>query len=120
MADLGAYFDIRISVTDGAATVALPSFSITVTDSAAGFAALSWTPPTQNTDGSSLTNLAGYEIRYGLDAAELTESLRVTNPSVSNVLVENLTPGAWYFGITALNSGGVASPLSGLASKTIS
>ena len=43
----------------------LPAFSITVTQVGLGSMSLSWTPPTQNTDGSALTDLAGYKLYYG-------------------------------------------------------
>jgi hypothetical protein len=33
-----------------------------------GRATLSWTAPTENTDGTTLANLAGYRIRYGTSA----------------------------------------------------
>ena len=49
----GVYSDIVISVTDTKDTVSLPAFSITVNAPTNGSATLSWTPPTENTDGSS-------------------------------------------------------------------
>ena len=119
-ADIGAYAGITIMVSDGAATATMPAFSITVAAVASGSATLSWLPPTQNTDGSALTNLAGYEVRYGRAAGELDQAISITNASLSTYVVENLTQGTWYFAVVALNSQGIASPLSNVASKTIS
>lgn len=117
--DVGTYQGITITVSDGQASASLAAFSITVSAVATGSATLSWTPPTQNTDGSSLTNLAGFTIRYGRSATELTQSVSITNPSISRYVVENLSGGAWYFAVVAVNSAGSESALSNVASKTI-
>jgi hypothetical protein len=88
--------------------------------SVVGSAELSWMPPTENTDGSALTDLAGYQIRYGRSSTELGETINLTNPSLNRYLVESLTVGTWYFAVAAVNSQGVSSVLSNVASKTIS
>src|SRR5687768_3976748 len=44
-AQVGAYSNITVSVSDGTANATLAAFSITVSDVAAGSATLSWTPP---------------------------------------------------------------------------
>jgi len=77
-------------------------------------------PPTQNTDGSTLTDLAGFEVLYGRSPDNLDQKVTLTNAGLSSYMVENLTTGTWYFTVVALNSAGVSSPLSNLASKTIS
>ncbi len=51
------------------------NFDITVNQIALGSATLSWKPPTENADGSALTNLAGYRIYYGRNRDNLTESV---------------------------------------------
>ena len=69
---VGTYGNIIISVTDGKATRSLGAFSISVRSaSGMGSAALSWAAPTKNTDGSTLTNLAGYRVHYGTAAGQL-------------------------------------------------
>ena len=74
------------------------------------WAHLSWTPPTENTDGSVLTNLAGYKIYYGTTSGEYNVVITLDNPSLSEYLVENLPTGyTYYFVITAFNSSGVES-----------
>lgn len=117
--DVGTYSGITITVSDGTATASLTAFAITVTDVATGSATVSWTAPTQNSDGSALTNLAGYRIAYGRSATVLDRSVSLTNPSLSSFLVENLSSGAWFFAVSAVNSQGGASNASNVATKTI-
>ena len=118
-ADVGTYSGIVVSASDGHTSVALPAFSITVSETASGTAILSWLPPTQNTDGSSLTDLTGFQVLYGRSPDDLSQSVTLTNSSINSYVVENLSSGTWYFTVVALNSAGVSSPLSNLASKTI-
>jgi hypothetical protein len=115
----GTYSNIVISVSDGKAKVSLPAFSIAVTQAQSRSATLSWTPPTTNTDGSSLTNLAGYRIVYGTSASVLSQTINVSNPGVTNYVVENLAPGTYYFALKAYTSQGVESSVSNVVSKVI-
>jgi hypothetical protein len=117
--NVGTYTGIVISVSDGQATVALPTFNITVTASATGSATLSWTPPTRNTDGSALTNLAGYRVYWGRASGNYTQSVTLNNPGLATYVVEPLSSGSWYFATRAINSAGVESSLSNEATKTI-
>ena len=118
-ADAGSYSGIVVSVSDGTATVALPSFTLTVQQVQTGSATVTWTPPTQNTDGSTLTNLRGYRIYYGTSSTNLTQVLDIPNAGVSSGVVENLAPGTWYFAVRSYNTSNVESTLSNVASKTI-
>lgn len=118
--DVGTYAGIAISVSDGTASASLAAFSITVTAVGAGNATVSWTPPTQNTDGSALSDLKSYRILYGRSANDLSQAISVDNASISTYVVENLTSGAWFFTVVAVNSSGVSSEFSNVASKTIS
>jgi hypothetical protein len=119
-AQSGTYSNIVIRVSDGRATASLPAFSITVVDvSPNNGATLSWTAPTANTDGSTLTNLAGYRISYGTSANALTQTIQVANPSVTNYTITNLTPGTYYFAVRAYTSNGTESANSNVASKVV-
>ena len=118
-AQVGAYANIRISVSDGTSTVNLPAFTITVVGTATGAATLTWNPPTQNTDGSPLTNLAGYRVYWGTSQGNLSNSVTISNPGLSSYVVDQLTPATWYFALTAVNSGGTESAFSNLASKQV-
>lgn len=85
-----------------------------------GSATLSWIPPTENEDGSALTNLAGYRIFYGTSAGNLNQVINLANPGLTRYVIENLSAGTWYFGIRAYSSTGAESAMSAIASKTIS
>jgi putative Ig domain-containing protein len=118
-ADVGTYSNISITVSDGKTSTALNAFAIAVTTVANGRATLSWTAPTENTDGSTLSNLAGYRIRYGTSAGALTQTIVIDNASVQTYVVENLSPATWYFAVTAVNSQGAESSNSNVANKQI-
>ena len=118
-ADAGVYSNIVITVSDGKASTALRAFSVTVNAVANGSAIVSWTPPTTNTDGTALTNIAGYKVTYGTSVSALSSVATVNNPSVSNVQIDNLAPGTWYFAVTTYTSSGTESAPTSPVSKTI-
>jgi hypothetical protein len=116
----GTYSNIVISVSaGGAAAVSLAPFAITVTQSSTGSATLSWTQPLQNTNGSTLTDLAGYRIYYGTSAGNLNQVIQLTGTGLTTYVISNLSSATWYFGMTAYDSGGMESALSNLGSKSI-
>ena len=115
----GTYANIVISVSDGTASASLTAFSIAVNQISNGSATVNWTPPTSNSDGSTLTNLAGYRIHYGTASNSLTQSVQVANVGLTSYTLTNLTGGAWYFGVSAYTSGGQESALSTVVSKQI-
>ena len=117
--DAGTYSNIIISVSDGTSSASLPAFSIIVTQVANGSATVSWSAPTQNTDGSALTNLAGFNIYYGTSATNLSQSVQITNPGLTIYALGNLAPGTWYFAVNAYTAAGAESALSNIASKAI-
>lgn len=89
--DVGLTEDIVITVGDGTTFASWPTFSVVVTQSASGSALLSWLPPTTREDGTALTNLAGYRIRYGQNAAGLTQTVSLNSSALASYLVEGLT-----------------------------
>ena len=116
---VGSYADIRISVSDGTHTVALPAFSIQVQQAAMGTATVSWAPPTSRTDGTPLTDLAGYRVYYGTSSGTYPNKVQIDNPGVTTYVVENLAPATYYFVTTAFDATGAESDYSNVASKTI-
>lgn len=84
-----------------------------------GWASLSWGSPGQNTDGTALTDLAGYRIYYGSTASDLSQVAQVTDPLATSFTVTDLVSGTWYFALTAVNSEGVESERSAVASKVV-
>jgi hypothetical protein len=83
-------------------------------------ATLQWAAPAAKTDGSSLHDLAGYIIVYGTSANDLSQRVRVDNPSIDQYVVEQLTAGTYYFGIKAYDAAGAESEVSNLMTKVIS
>ena len=115
----GSYADIRITVSDGDLSDSLPAFSIDVTQVALGSASLSWTPPMTNTDGTNLSDLVAYKIYYGVSQGSYPNQIRIDNPGLASYVVENLTPDTYFFVTTAVNSMGVESAYSNVASKLV-
>jgi hypothetical protein len=87
--------------------------------SVTGTATLDWMPPTENSDGSVLTNLAGYTVYYGTSPDSLTRTVKVTNPGLTAYTMSNLPSGTWYFAVTAYSSSGTESARSGVVKTTI-
>ena len=117
--DVASYGNIVISVSDGQASASLSSFSITVEAISTGSATLSWTPPTENTDGTALTDLAGYRIYWGKTAGNYPNSVSINNPGITTYVVENLASGSYTFVATSFNADGVESGYSAPATKTV-
>lgn len=117
--DVGTYLNITITVSDGTATAQLQPFTVTVNQISMGSATLSWSPPTQNTDGTQLDNLAGYKIYYGVTQGSYPNSVTINNPGVTSYVVENLSPDTYYFVSTAFNAAGAESAYSNVATKVV-
>src|SRR5262249_48119229 len=120
--NVGTTSNVTISVTDNKSTaVALNAFAITVNASQAttGSVTLDWTPPTQNTDQSTLTDLAGYRIAYGTSPSALNQTVSVPGAGITSFVIDNLTAATWYFAVKSYNAAGVESVLSNPVSATI-
>lgn len=117
--EVGTYSNVAISVSDGKATAVLGTFSVAVNAISDGRVTLSWTAPTENTDGTPLTDLSGYKIHYGTSAGTLDQTVEVSTLGISSYVVENLAPATWYFAVTAVTSSGLESSLSNVANKKI-
>jgi hypothetical protein len=114
-ADVASYSRIGIRVSDGKATATLTIAQLDVVQSSGGTATLNWVPPTVNADGTPLTDLAGYTIRYGTSPGTLDQVIEIRNPGLTSYVVENLAPATWYFAISSVNSEGVESQTTGVA-----
>jgi len=109
---------VQITVSDGKASASM-DLSIDVVGLAVGSATLAWQPPKTNVDGTPLSDLAGYVVRYGKSADNLDQSLRIGGADITSCVVENLIEGTWYFSLAAVNSQGIESDPAGYVSKTI-
>ncbi len=118
--DVGTDANIVISASDGTGSAALPAFTITVASApTVGTATVKWVAPTKNTDGSPVTNLAGYVISYGMSASSLAQTVSIGSPTTTSYTVQNLGQGTWYFAVSATATDGSTSALSTVVSKTI-
>lgn len=81
---------------------------------------LTWSPPTENTDGSPYTDPDGYRIYSGQQAGgPYTLAQRVPDPAVTSIVIESLSQGLWYFVATAMNQNGIESDLSDETNRLI-
>lgn len=118
------------SGTDGAANAASAPPAASSSGSTAGSSAgapatadksadVSWTAPTLNTNGSALTDLAGYTIYYGTSPDALTQTVDVASAGATDYVVQGLSQGTWYFAVAAYTNSGLQSSFSTVVSKTI-
>lgn len=121
--DVGTTGSISITASDGGASASVGPFTIDVVASssspATGSVTLSWAAPTENTDGTPVTDLAGYYIHYGTSSSALTQTITVVGATTTSFEISNLTAGTYYFSIAAYNSLGAESTPTGVVSKTI-
>lgn len=82
-------------------------------------ATLSWEAPTTNTNGTALTDLAGYRIYYGSSPEHLSHTLKISTIGLQTYVIDDLEPGTWYFAVMAVAANGAESQLSRMAIKTI-
>jgi putative Ig domain-containing protein len=117
----GTYSNIVVSVSDGVSSSSLAPFSITVTSATptTGNATVNWQPPTQNTDGTALTNLAGMIIYYGTSPSSLNQTTQVAGTAQTSYTISNLAAGTWYFGGVAYTTSGMRSAMSSIVSANI-
>jgi Fibronectin type III domain len=122
-ANVGTTAGITITGTNGSSNASIGPFTIVVkaqtTTSTTGSASLSWTPPTENTDGTPISDLAGYHIYYGTSASQMTSTITIASAAETSYVVGGLAPGTYYFAVVAFNAAGVDSPQSNVGSKTI-
>jgi hypothetical protein len=117
----GAYDDVIISASNGQYSSALPGFDITVSGSAPSTASavIDWIPPTKNTNGSPLTDLAGVRIYYGTSAANLSHMVQISSSTQTSYTIGNLTAGTWYFGGASYTTTGAQSAMSQVVSMSV-
>ena len=84
-----------------------------------GSVALNWTAPSTNTDGTALTDLAGYRIYYGVAAGDYPNVVDVQGAGNTSVVIENLVPDTYYFVGTAVAVDGRESDYSSVLERTV-
>ena len=78
---------------------------------------LSWDTPTNNTDGTELTDLAGYKVYYGTSSGVYDNVIDVAD--VTTYTLTDISPATYYFAVTAYDELGNESDYSNEVSKTI-
>lgn len=122
-ADEGTTGAITITASDDGTTASIGPFTIDVTaptsPSATGSATLTWVAPTKNTNGTAITDLAGFRIYYGANAGALTQTIDVPEPTMTSYVIGHLTAGTYFFAVVAYTTTGTESVRSNIESKTI-
>lgn len=96
----------------GTETVAAITATTTYTLTCAGTtgqATLNWTPPTRRTDGTTLTNLAGYRVYTNTTNTPPATFTAVNNASAVGFTLASLSPGLRYFWLSAVDANGLES-----------
>ena len=86
---------------------------------AAGAVTLTWVPPADNTNGTPLTDLAGYHIHYGTSQDNMNQVIDLAGTSTTEYEVSGLAPGTYYFAISAYTTEGTESAESDVGYKTL-
>jgi hypothetical protein len=118
--DVGQYDDISLVGYNDNGSAAVGPFSIEVVPADRPWARLTWEPPRLNTDGSALTDLAGYRIYHFLPDSFSFAVTELMDPDATEYLVGNLASGTNYFCMTAIDSAGQESTYSAIVSTTVS
>ena len=84
-----------------------------------GITTLTWIVPTQNELDEPLTDLAGYNIRCWADAGRYTNTIHVSDPTVTSYVIEELAPGKYFCAISAIDKDGDESALSIVVAKSV-
>ncbi len=87
-----------------------------------GRVTLHWQSPTASADGSSLNDLDGFRVYYG-KAEPLTKANAKqlkTGKDARSQLIEALSPGTYFFAVTAIDTSGNESAFSEVISTDIS
>lgn len=68
---------------------------------------LAWDPPTTDAQGNALEDLAGYRLYFGTRAplSQARDTFVAVGTSTTHTL-EGLSPGTWFFAITAVDVNG--------------
>jgi len=86
-----------------------------------GKATLTWVAPTENTDGTPLTDLAGFKIYQGNAPGDRAGAIYdIPDPNLTSFVVEPLAEGSYCFVTTAYNALAVESDESNEVCKDVS
>ncbi len=98
------------SGTDNSTTLPLTETDKPVSEQQ--FIRVSWLASLENSDGSQLTNLSGYNIYLGHNPTSIDFKYSFDNPQLSEAEIGPITAGSYYLSISAYNASGAESTLS--------
>ena len=116
---VGTTFGVTISVTDGSASASLAPFDLEVQQIPLGSATVSWDVPLTNADDSPLTDLDKYRVHYGTASQDYSLMVEVNDPNATEVTINGLQAGTWFFAVQAVDQSDNASAFSAEVSKEI-
>jgi hypothetical protein len=82
-------------------------------------AVLTWTAPTQNVDGSALTDLAGFKVYWGTSSRSYGNSATVNGAGANSYAIDLAAPGTYYFAVSAFNAASEESTRSNEVTKSV-
>jgi hypothetical protein len=118
-ANIGTYSNVAITVNDGTSSASLAPFTITVQAGTTGSVTVTWTPPTTRTDGTTMLNLAGYNLYYGTTLGTYPNKIAISGTSLTSYTVPNLASGTYYVVMTAYDATGLESAQTKAVSQTL-
>ncbi|MEW8507263.1 MAG: putative Ig domain-containing protein [Candidatus Thiodiazotropha sp.] len=125
LANVGAYNNIVISVSDGTDSASLTAFSISVnsvaaTPPATGSISLNWVAPSTRSDGSSLglAEIKGYCIYIGSTRDNLEMVVDVNEGDRTSYVLDNLAVGDYYVAVSVYDQQDNMSSYSNIVLKT--
>jgi hypothetical protein len=80
---------------------------------------VAWTVPLFNTDGTALTDIAGYRVYYGTSPTNLPQSVPISGAGITSHVITGLAAGTYYFAVATVDSVGTVSTVSNPAAKTV-
>lgn len=103
--------NIEITVSDGEHQTSLDQFQIDVQASPKYSVEISWETPSENTDGSSLSNISKYKVSYGKSINQ-QDQITYFDASQSNGIINDLEPGEYYFSMSTITENSLVSDAS--------
>ena len=97
----------------GAQGTAMAMVTVTVESTS-----LAWQAPDNNTDGTELTDLAGYNLYYGTEPGQYSQIRAIRDPSQTELELP-VEPGTYYLAMTAYDMTGNESELSNEITRVI-
>jgi hypothetical protein len=116
---VAATTDTVTPINAGTGTTTATVTSTPTAGSSNGAATLTWVAPTEDTNGQSVSDLAGYYIYYGTDESDLSQIVSVAGADTTTYVVDGLGSGTYYFAVRAYNTMGMNSAQSDIVSVTI-